>query len=143
MGFIRLKPQETKLMAKRTGINQSAEIRTLLGAMGKDTKFKEMFRELQAKHKGHKFNENSCQQAFALARRHLGFTKGKKSKRVLKPKTAMEHAVHGGRGANGRDLRHGEGIVQAIRSARSLLAACGNADAAKRLIDELSGATPF
>lgn len=75
-------------MAKKPDFNQSAEIRSILQKLGKDAKFRDVFEKLRANHKGRRFNENSCMQAFAVARRKLGFKKGRRVKRVLRPKAA-------------------------------------------------------
>jgi hypothetical protein len=38
---------------------------------------------------------------------------------------------------------HGTGILEAVRAARALVSACGSADVAKSLIDELREPAPF
>ncbi len=126
-------------MAKKAEINQSAEIRSIAERLGKDAKFKDVFEQLQAEHKGHEFNENSCQQAFSLARKKLGFAKRSKSRRVALRKT-RGHQVRGGRGRKGV----GSGVVAIedrilaiIRAAKELIALTGDSQSAKAVIDHM------
>src|SRR3954468_5474604 len=65
-------------MARKADINQSKEIRELVKSMGRDASFRDVFGALKKNFEGHKFNENSCKQAYALGRRAAGFTRGKR-----------------------------------------------------------------
>jgi hypothetical protein len=47
-------------VAKKPEFNQSAEIRSILQELGKEAKFKDVLQKLRARHKGYRFNENSC-----------------------------------------------------------------------------------
>jgi hypothetical protein len=120
-------------MAKKPELNQSAAIRSIAEKLGKNAKFKDVFAELQSQHKGRKFNENSCQQAFSNARKKLGFVKGPKSKRVAKPKTTGRGVARVGKGVVGIENR----VLAVIRAAKELIALTGDSKAAKAVIDHM------
>jgi len=126
-------------MAKKVAINQSAEIRSLAEKLGKDAKFKDVFGQLQAQHKGHQFNENSCQQAFSLARKKLGFVKRSKSKRVALRKTRGHQVggVHAGNGAGNGALAIENRVLAIVRAARQLIDLTGDPRSAKAVIDHM------
>ena len=114
-------------MAKKPEINQSAEIRSILGQLGKDAMFKDVFEKLQAQYRGHKFNKNSCQQAFTDARKKLGFSKGpRRGKPAARPKAALAARVVPAGTPIAKTIRGDEGLVgDAITTAQKLIAACG------------------
>src|ERR1700704_2383017 len=118
-------------MAKKTDVNQSKEIRDLVKSMGKDASFRDVFGALKKNFEGHRFNENSCKQAYALGRRAAGFTRGKRVQKrkpgrppgsVGRPKMAASST---------RPAASGNGILQIIRAAKDLIAASGSTSAAK------------
>jgi hypothetical protein len=126
-------------MAKKQGLNQSAEILSITEELGKNAKFKDVFERLQAKYKGDKFNENSCQQAFTLARKKLGFAKGRRSARrgAARPRAAMAARVVSAEPVG--SVRGGKGfVVDAVTTAQKLIAACGGKEAAKHVIDNVT-----
>ena len=128
-------------MAKKQGINQSGEIRSIAQQLGKDATFKDVFEKLQAQHKGHKFNENSCQQAFTLARKKLGFAKGRRGRKrsAAKPELAMAARVVPAERAAATRGRGSEGtVVEAMTTAQKLIAVCGGKQAAKHVIDNVT-----
>lgn len=91
-------------MAKKPDFNQSAEIRSILQKLGDDAKFRDVFAKLQTSHKGYRFNENSCMQAFAVARKKLGIKKGRRVKRVMRPR-AVARRISG--------ENHGQDVMKA------------------------------
>ena len=126
-------------MAKKVAINQSAEIRSLAEKLGKGAKFKDVFEQLQAQHKGHRFNENSCQQAFSLARKKLGFVKRSKSKRVALRRTKGHRvgSVHAGNGRGNGAVAIENRVLAIVRAARQLIDLTGDSRAAKAVIDHM------
>ncbi|HEV3301421.1 MAG TPA: hypothetical protein VG055_17345 [Planctomycetaceae bacterium] len=126
-------------MAKKPEINQSAEIRLMLEQLGKNASFKDVFAKLQAKYQGRKFNENSCQQAFTMARKKLGFAKGlgrmKGTAATPQPTTAARVV----RAAQVGAVRAEKGlVVDAMTTAQKLIAVCGGKEAAKHVIDNVT-----
>ena len=93
-------------MARKSGFNMSAEVRALLKA-NKNLTGPEVYEKLTKKFSGQSINRNSCQVAFANARRKMGLT-GRKAgaKRIYKkvPKTVNDSVS-----------------LSALRSARELL----------------------
>jgi hypothetical protein len=120
-------------------INQSAEIRSIAEQLGKDAKFKDVFAKLQAQFPGHRFNENSCQQAFTLARQKLGFAPGPRrdKKTPAKPKVALAARVVPARSTSSSRADNGL-VVDAITTAQKLIDVCGGREAAKHTIDNVT-----
>jgi hypothetical protein len=129
-------------MAKKPDFNQSAEIRSILQGLGKRAKFKDVFEKLEAAHKGCRFNENACQQAFSVARKKLGFAKGArrgKKPAMAKPTVAIAARVVPAGGAEPQTARASKGlVVDALTTAQKLIAACGGKEAAKHVIDNVT-----
>ena len=134
---LHLHSKAARPMAKKPDFNQSAEIRSILQELGKEAKFKDVFQKLRERHRGFQFNENACQQAFSIARKKLGFVKGPKAKRVVKPK-GSRHRVGGVRGAVGKGVLGIENrVLEVIRAAKELIALTGDTEAAKAVIDHM------
>ncbi len=112
-------------MAKKQagGPNMSEEIRKILTAKP-DASNKDVFAALISKFGKGKFNEASCGVAVSNQRKKLGISKGNKRKAVKKPKPG---AVRRGRPPASAS---GEVDMDALKAAKSLLAAVGGDDAA-------------
>jgi hypothetical protein len=110
--------------------------------MGKPSNKGMELERLPAQHKGFKFNENSCQQAFSIARKKLGFAKG--PRRGKKPAMAKLTVATAARvvpagGAEPKTARAPKGlVVDALTTAQKLIAACGGKEAAKHVIDNVT-----
>lgn len=95
-------------MAKKSGFNMSAEVRALLQKNNQLTG-PEIYATLSKKFPGQKINKNSCQVAFANARKKMGLTrKSSKSGKPIYRKVAKPSSDRVS--------------LSALRSARELLA---------------------
>ena len=70
-------------MAKKSSFNMSAEVRALLQS-NKNLTGPEVYAALTKKFPGQKINRNSCQVAFANARKKMGLTRKKSGKRIYR-----------------------------------------------------------
>ncbi len=70
-------------MAKKSNFNMSAEVRALLQS-NKKLSGPEVYAALTKKFPGQKINKNSCQVAFANARKKMGLSRRKSGKRIVR-----------------------------------------------------------
>lgn len=78
-------------MAKKSSFNMSAEVRALLQS-NRNLTGPEVYAALTKKFPGQKINKNSCQVAFANARKKMGLTRKKKSGKPIYRKVAKPTA---------------------------------------------------
>jgi hypothetical protein len=128
-------------MAKKPDFNQAAEIRAILQELGEGASFKDVFGRLRANHKGYRFNESSCKQAFTMARAKLRFKKRQRpsKKAAAQPAVAMATRVIPAGGTAAKTAQAPKGlVVDALTTAQKLIAACGGKEAAKHVIDNVT-----